>query len=242
MSRPIAKPKKKPPIDAWRKSLPDRNARFELYLKSCCEGLGLLKAESVDIIITDPPYAEEYLPVYEDLGRLAAHALKPGGLALVMTGQSYLLQVGATLSAHLDYHWTLTYLTPGGQAVQQFPRTVNIFWKPVLLYRKGEWRPNWFGDVVKSAVNDNDKQHHEWGQSVSGMQDLMRRFVRPGATVLDPFLGGGTTALVALELGAYFIGFDTDAQAITTTKARIVSDAHATARLLEAINHAPLPA
>ena len=49
----------------------------------------------------------------------------------------------------------------------------------------------------------------------------MQRFVSPGHIVLDPFLGGGTTAVIALELGARFIGFDIDRQSLETTKARI---------------------
>lgn len=74
--------------------------------------------------------------------------------------------------------------------------------------------------MVRSDVNDNDKEHHHWGQSVSGMRDLMQRFVRPADIVCDPFLGGGTTAVVALELGADFLGFDVDPAALLATRAR----------------------
>lgn len=45
---------------------------------------------SVDAIVTDPPYPQDALPLYSDLGRLAARVLKPGASAFVMVGQSYL--------------------------------------------------------------------------------------------------------------------------------------------------------
>lgn len=178
-------------------------------------------AASVDFIITDPPYPKEFLPVFGQLGEVAKHLLKPGGLLLCMSGQTYLPEVHAQLGQHLDYHWTTAYLTPGGQATQVFPRRVNTFWKPVIVYSKGTYTGDWFGDVTRSDVNDNDKEHHHWGQSESGMLDLMRRFVRPGHIVVDPFLGGGTTAIAALELGCTFIGCDIDEQAINATKARL---------------------
>lgn len=207
-------------IKAAAATVPAATERYELHHATCIDALSIGN-ESVDIIVTDPPYPREFLSVYGDLARVGAHVLKPGGVALIMVGQSYLPDIIAALDEHLTYHWTLAYLTPGGQAVQQFPCKVNTFWKPVLVYRKGDYSGDWFGDVSKSDVNDNDKEHHHWGQSASGMRDLMRRFVRPGQRVLDPFLGGGTTAVVALELGAYFIGFDIESDAIETTRARI---------------------
>jgi site-specific DNA-methyltransferase (adenine-specific) len=42
----------------------------------------------------------------------------------------------------------------------------------------------------------------------------MQQFVRPKDVILDPFLGGGTTGLVALKLGADFIGIDVDQKAM----------------------------
>ena len=201
-------------------SVPAAAERYDLRHAEFTEA-EQLGVGSVDIIVTDPPYPGEYLHVFSGLSQVAARTLKPGGVALVMVGQTYLTEIIRRLDEHLDYHWTLAYLTPGGQAVQQFQRKVNAFWKPVLVYTNGEYIGDWFADVSRSDTNDNDKDHHHWGQSVSGMRDLMKRFVRPGQTVLDPFLGGGTTAVVALELGAYFIGYDIDPKAIDATKARI---------------------
>jgi hypothetical protein len=34
---------------------------------------------SVALVLTDPPYAEEYLPLWDDLGAFAARVLRPGG-------------------------------------------------------------------------------------------------------------------------------------------------------------------
>jgi len=178
---------------------------------------------SVDAIVTDPPYPKEFLPVYRKLAVLALHCLKPGGSLLVMVGQSYLpdLLKALCVDDSLTYHWTLAYLTPGGQAPQIWARKVNTFWKPVLWFVKGQYAGDWIGDVVKTPINANDKRYHEWGQSEMGLASLVERFTLPGQTILDPFLGGGTTATVALKLGRRFIGIDSDCAAIETTKARL---------------------
>ncbi len=122
---------------------------------------------------------------------------------------------------HINYHWALSYLTPGGQSPQIWPRRVNTFWKPVLWFVKGKYTGKWIGDVAKSAVNDNDKRFHKWGQSESGIAELIEKFSEPGDVILDPFLGGGTTAVVALRLRRKFIGADIDKNAINTTEIRV---------------------
>jgi 16S rRNA G966 N2-methylase RsmD len=153
--------------------------------------------ESVDVIITDPPYPREYLPVYQKLADLAERVLRPGGSCVVMVGQSYLPEIMDALRSRLNYQWTLAYLTPGGQATQIHTRNVNTFWKPLLWFVKGSYEGRWIGDVTRSEVNDNDKRFHHWGQSESGMRDVIERLSEPGDTVLDPFCGGGTTGVDA---------------------------------------------
>lgn len=171
--------------------------------------------EGVDAVITDPPYPEKYLPLYEELARHCADA----GIKIVaaMAGQSHLPQIYAAMSKHLKYRWTLAYMTPGGQAVQQWQAKVNTFWKPILLFGESE---EWLGDVATSKANDNDKRYHGWGQSESGMMDLVDRLTKPGDLICDPFAGAGTTAVAALAMGRRFIGCDIDPFHAETAKAR----------------------
>lgn len=171
-----------------------------------------------DAVITDPPYPRQFLPVFSELAEACQAAGVP--LVAVMSGQSYLPEVLQRMCAHLPYRWTLAYLTPGGQSVQQWQARVNTAWKPVLLF--GEAR-EWFGDVAVSRSNDNDKRFHDWGQSESGMADLIERLTKPGQLICDPFLGGGTTAVVALALGRRFVGGDIDAACVESTRLRVAA-------------------
>jgi 16S rRNA G966 N2-methylase RsmD len=200
-------------------ALPARTERYEIL--HCGVADLSIPDESVDCIITDPPYPREYLHVYAELSKTAARVLKPGGSCFVMAGQSYLFEVGAALSEHLKYYWTLTYLTPGGQSARLWQRRVMTFWKPVLWFVKGDYKGGWIGDVAKSEFKDNDKRFHHWGQSESGMADLVQRCSEPGQVILDPFVGGGTTGVVALDLNRRFIGCDVDAACVKRTLARL---------------------
>lgn len=181
--------------------------------------LGLGK--TADAIITDPPYSFEHLPLYEQLAKSAASVLRDGGSLLVMTGQSYIPEILALMAPHIRYHWMISYLTPGGQSVQLWQRNVNTFWKPVLWFVKGDYKGKWIGDVAKSAVNDNDKRFHDWGQSETGMVDLVERVTEVGDLIVDPFMGAGTTGLAALALNRQFIGIDKDEKAIESATARL---------------------
>jgi ParB-like chromosome segregation protein Spo0J len=191
---------------------------WRLLLGDLLEAGKELPDASVHAIVTDPPYGREHLGLYRRLGELAARVLVPGGICLVMTGQSHLCEAMARLAERLNYVWTLAYLTPG-HSTQIFCRRIRSNWKPVLYFSKGP--PAWehVGDVVVSK--ERDKRFHEWGQSESGMTALIERFTVPGQTVLDPFCGAGTTGVAAVALGRRFVGIDLDAGALEKARARL---------------------
>lgn len=173
----------------------------------------------VDAIITDPPYPAEYVGLFDGLGELAARILTKDGVLAAMTGQSHLPAYIEHLGRHLTYRWTGAYMLPGKGTTNVQKAAVGNNWKPILIYDKAGKRPFLGTDVWTSQANDKD--HHHWGQSESGMAELIQAFTKPGDLVVDPFLGGGTTAVVCRDLGRRFIGCDTDAACIHTASARL---------------------
>jgi 16S rRNA G966 N2-methylase RsmD len=177
--------------------------------------------ESVDHIVTDPPYPREYLPCFEHLARRALEWLKPGGSLLVMSGHSYLPEVFTALAkSGLVYRWIFCALMTCGESAQIFDRHIIPKWKPVLWYTKGgcDHLP-WCGDLIDADAND--KRFHRWAQSVGQMEWLVRLATVPGQLILDPFCGGGTTGVAALRLQRMFIGVDIDQTAIAQTASRL---------------------
>ena len=173
---------------------------------------------SIDSIITDPPYSEEFLPLYKDLSRFAYRVLKNGGLCVVMTGQSYLGEVVSLLSGNLSYQWTLAYLTPGS-SVQVFGRRIKSNWKPLVFLVKGKNTWEHIEDTVSSERRD--KRFHHWGQSIEGMMNIVERFTVKNSIVLDPFCGAGTTGIASILLERSFVGIDNDEASIKKAAKRL---------------------
>jgi DNA modification methylase len=85
---------------------------------------------------------------------------------------------------------------------------------------------NYMTSIAENAgdlTNDNDKEHHHWGQSVSGMLDLVKRLTKPSAHIVDPFMGAGTTGVAAAANGCHFTGCDIDAKSVATAQKRLAA-------------------
>lgn len=74
-----------------------------------------------------------------------------------------------------------------------------------------------------SNVAAKDRQH-QTEKPLQLIQDLME-IVPVGATVLDPFMGSGTTAVAAMKTGRNFIGFELSPEYHAIATARIAAEA-----------------
>jgi len=174
---------------------------------------------SIDLILTDPPYPREYLPLWSDLADLAARVLRPGRFLIAYTGQMYLEDVMHALSARLRYYWLGTLHHIGAVGTQHARRMMNAA-KPILYYTNGEAvKHAYCYDYLKSP--QRDKRFHHWGQSLGPVRYLVETFTRPGDLVLDPFTGGGTTALACAQTGRRFLGYEIDPQTAERARARL---------------------
>ena len=109
--------------------------------------------------------------------------------------------------------WTASrWATSSYKAVSEF-EYIYIFWKPASIIvnksrlKLDEWKQwGWRGIWEISSVNKNNI--HPAMFPIELPRRLIKLFTDPGDIVLDPFLGSGTTALAAKELGRNYIGFD----------------------------------
>jgi len=65
------------------------------------------------------------------------------------------------------------------------------------------------------------QNHHPTVKPVALMSWLIKLIAPPGATVLDPFMGSGTTGLACMKTGRTFIGIEREAEYAEIAKARI---------------------
>lgn len=70
-------------------------------------------------------------------------------------------------------------------------------------------------------VGKNDKTIHNAPFPEELVRDNVRSWSNPGDTVLDPFLGSGTTGKMAAQLGRFFIGVDISPEYVELARTRI---------------------
>jgi predicted RNA methylase len=201
-------------------ALPKQAKPFELYCCDIRDAHKFVAANSIDIIITDPPYGREHLHLYDALAEFAAHALKESGLCVVMCGVGCLPKAIEALGRYLNYVWALSYETPGRHS-KLFPLRIINGWKPILYFVKGELPDDapWVFDVLKSP--QPEKTEHEWQQNLEAFTELVKRFTHSGMVVCDPFCGTGTTGVAALLNGCRFVGLDADREVLEVARKRL---------------------
>jgi ParB-like chromosome segregation protein Spo0J len=180
--------------------------------------------KSVDLILTDPPYGDDALPLWSDLGELAARVLKPGRVLVALTGQRSLAEVIRALTEHLTWVW-LGMIPRSGAASPEMARGLRIDsrFTPVVVLSAGRYEPRgYFLDVIKSdETRKGLKVEHPWEQPVGPFLELVEAFSKPGELVLDLFCGTGTSGVAALQLGRRFLGVDKDKAAVSLAVERL---------------------
>ena len=185
-----------------------------LYLGDAKELGKEIEDQSVDLIFTDPPYAKEYLHLYEWLAEFAAHALKPDGFLLSYVGIYWKNKVYRMFDEHLDYFFDYVEYNHGNSTIL-WPRKTISRYKSILCYRpkNGVGMPvtNVLGVYIDGKVKKfGDKRYHKWGQVEGTARYFIEVFSEKDDLIVDPFLGGGTTAFVSKALRRKYIGFEID--------------------------------
>jgi len=149
------------------------------------EVLADLPDQSVDIILTDPPYPQEYLPLWDDLGKFAARVLKPTGVLLAYSGQLHLPQVLEMLTKHLRWWWmcAIQHTGASGYIVAGGRRIMNQ-WKPLLILIPYNAPPLQvqFHDFIEGG--GRQKELHNWEQSTEEAVRILQTFKPPNALVV----------------------------------------------------------
>lgn len=192
--------------------LPDAESgdeRIRLLHGDFRDRLRELEPGSVDLIVTDPPYPKDDLPLWRDLGKVAADLLGARGLLFAWTGQIFLPAVIEMLSESLAYGWTFSLQLPGSGS-RIMGRHIVQAWKPVLAFSTGTWPSGEWGDDLLLSP-ERQKDDYAWQQHAAPAQRLIDRYSAPDGLVVDPFLGVGSFGCAARDTGRRFVGVELDA-------------------------------
>ena len=181
-----------------------------------------IEPESIDLILTDPPYPKEFLPLWGDLAKFAKEKLKDHGYLIAYSGQYHMPEVINYLISELDYVWTFCLYHVGNT---QIVNNVNVMcrWKPILIFQKGRTK---FKQTVQDYIelDQREKGYHDWQQGLPAIQKFIEHFTNPGDVVCDPFSGSGTVALACKNTGRSFIGSEIDTESYNVAYRRLFNE------------------
>ncbi len=174
-----------------------------------------IRDNSVDLILTEPPYNKEWLPFHEPLGKLAYRVLKEGGSFVMSVGHHSLPGVLDYIKkSGLNYWWEIAVKHNGPSRTVQHQQ-VLIMWNPLLWFVKGDRL------MVLDCVPDLIESRPPNEESTLGGEHVISKLTAQDDVVLDPLMGVGTTGITALRLKRRFIGIEKDQQTFALAKARI---------------------
>jgi site-specific DNA-methyltransferase (adenine-specific) len=192
----------------------------QLIQGDCIEVMRQMPANSVDFVLTDPPYLVNYR---DRTGRSIANdadatwlkpamaetyrVLKPNRMAVMFYGWTKVDEFFAA--------WKNTGFQPVGhivfrKAYSSKSRFLSYQHEQAYLLAKG--RPPLpkqpVGDVIDMPYSGN--KLHPTQKPVAALAQLIRSFTLPGELVLDSFAGSASTCASALLTGRRYIGVEMD--------------------------------
>lgn len=197
----------------------------------CINVMRTLPANSVDFILTDPPYLVNYRDrsgrsIHNDADASwlkpamaeAYRVLKQDRVAVMFYGWT---KVDAFFAA-----WKAAGFRPVGHIVfrktySSKQRFFSYQHEQAFLLAKG--RPPLpkqpVGDVIDMPYSGN--KLHPTQKPVVALAPLVRSFSLPGELVLDPFAGSGSSCAAAMLTGRRYIGIELDAEYFSHASARL---------------------
>lgn len=193
----------------------DERAGITIYHGDCREILPDLP--KVDLVLTDPPYGLEFPYLsYEDT-RENFLGLIRDVFPIMLSERKIITTENTSIFDWPKPDWVCaatwnTTATYGKCGVTQ--------WFPILFYGKdlkgfgsinGQTKSDVFhvnggGDI--GFQRDSDEKQHTCPKPFKLWKRILNRFSNEGETVLDPFMGSGTTLRAAKDLGRKAIGVE----------------------------------
>lgn len=200
----------------------------QLFLGNCLDILPQLPNDSVDCIITDPPYGIRYqsrshaLPLTrianDDEGAcalldqalaLAQHTLKENSHIYIFTNWQAFAPMAAIVKKHLCLKNVLVWIK-NSHTRGDLKGNYGYQHEIVLYAQKG--RRQLFGsrqaNILAFDKVPSNHMRHPTEKPVPLLQYLISKSTAPGETVLDMFIGSGSTCLAAKQLHRQYVGIE----------------------------------
>tara|TARA_R100001086_G_scaffold223450_1_gene141167 strand:- start:285 stop:1013 length:729 start_codon:yes stop_codon:yes gene_type:complete len=188
-----------------------------LYLGDCKDILPSL--EPVDAVVTDPPYGVNFGGKNTKFTKRRNQGYRSGddhhdalkAFDLWKTKRIVLTPGIRNFSEYPKPDDMGVIYYPGGAGLGRWGFTCS---QPIFYYGKCPYLENGLGHRPNSFTSNerSEKNGHPCPKPILTMEWLVNKATLTGETILDPFMGSGTTGVAALNLGRKFIGVEKEAE------------------------------
>ena len=211
---------------------------IELHLGDCLDVLPTLAAGSVDAVITDPPWMDYVTGRYdasewhEPIVGMSPDAYLPAlyralgddsALVLWCRWDCFQSHADACGRAGFTVKNCIVWAKPNHTAGDLDGNLGNKHEMAVFAV-KGRWARSGGREVNlwnESHLFSRARRDHPTQKPVGLMERAARCVAPMGATVLDPFMGSGTTGVACVQTGRNFIGIEIDPAYFEIAKKRM---------------------
>jgi len=194
-------------------SLEYQDENVKIFFEDFREGAKTIENNSVDAIITDPPYPIEYIDLWADMFAIADRILKPSAFLVTYANHQNLDRI-FQLPNSLKYYWIFKLDFTSKPIAMG--RNLIATWKPVLIFQKLPFKKieETLEDNIKESkpfnYDERDMHNLNWGQSLGKFEWIIDKFTKPGDLIVDPFAGTGTTLVASKNMKRRCIGYEID--------------------------------
>ena len=197
------------------------NPKIEIWLGDCLEIMKIIPDKSIDLVLTDPPYSKEYLYLYENIANESKRILKEGKFLFIYSADYYFDKCFNDCLKYLDYFFLFHIKLTSGCCGRAFPKKIQISCKTIMAFSKGKPKDNkWAFNFIDSPREKNEHPLN-WQQSYKDANYIIDYYSNQSDTILDPFMGSGTTGVACKEFGRNFIGIEIEPKYFEIAKKRI---------------------
>ena len=203
-----------------------------LYLGDCLEILPTLAGGSVDAVVTDPPYG-----IARGKGQINKARGKGFYSDAFDDSPAYVRNVVVPVIESLRNMCGCVVLTPGNKNMCAYPQpdSFGCFYQPAasglqvfgnvdaqpIFYYGRNRNPNMGKRLSWQVTEPPATNEHPCAKPQKAWKVLLCSVTRRGDTVLDPFMGSGTTGVACIQTGRKFIGIEIDEGYFEIAKRRI---------------------
>lgn len=237
--------------------------KITLYNEDCMTAMKKIETNTIDLIVTDPPYNlglfmknrdtnlkkmrdnffgdagwddmefSEWTDSMDSFFKSAARIMKKGGTMIMFMAIIKVETVISIAEKHGFYYKT----TGIWHKTNPMPRNMNLHFvnsTEAWIYFTFKTRTGTFNnegalfhDFIETSVTPSSERRygkHPTQKPEGLIQHFVELLSNPDDNVLDPFMGSGTTGVVAKKTGRNFVGVELNNDYFNMANERIMSD------------------